>query len=262
MKIIAIANQKGGVGKTTTACNLAAGLAVKGYRSLLIDLDQQRNATNSFQLPEIGNTLANVLIGEKSELIDIKDAIYETHIEGLDLVPSSIRLALLEKQTSMREQYILKDQLRKLENYDYVIIDCPPSLGATLTQAFLASHFVLVPIAAEFYSLEGSGDLDETIKETHRANEDLTVLGYLLTRYDMRNNICKQALNKVQEMYGDKVFETIISVNVSLQTAPAYSKTIYEYAPKSTGAENYLFLTEEVIERLEGINSNTLKLVS
>lgn len=261
MQIISVANQKGGVGKTTTACNLSAGLAVRGYKTLLVDLDQQRNATSSFELPKFDTTLANVLVGEKSELRNISEAIYETHLENLDLVPASIRLALLEKQTSMREQYMLKDSLSNLSGYDFVVIDCPPSLGATLTQALLASNYVIVPIAAEYYSLEGSGDLNETIHEAKRANQDLKVLGYLITRYDKRNNICKQALSKVQEMYQDIVFETIISVNVSLQTAPAYNKTIYEYAPKSSGAENYLFLTDEVLERLNHSGESQLKLV-
>ena len=258
---IAIANQKGGVGKTTTACNLAAGLAVKGYRTLLVDLDQQRNATHSFELPDIETTLAEVLVGSKSELKDIREAIYETHIENLDLAPSHIRLALLEKQLTVGEQYRLKDALSKLVDYDFILIDCPPSLGATLTQALLACHYVLVPIAAEYYPLEGVIDLDETIQETTRANEHLKILGYLMTRYDKRNGICKEALDKVRELYGDLVLETIIYTNVSLQTAPAYKKSIYEHAPSSTGSENYFFLTEEVLEKLEYAVENKLKLV-
>lgn len=262
MKIIAVANQKGGVGKTTTACNLAAGLAVKGHKTLLIDLDQQRNATHSFELPEVELTLSDVLVGAKNDLKDIRESIYETHIENLDLVPAHIRLALLEKQLTVGEQYRLKDSLTKLSEYDFILIDCPPSLGATLTQALLASHAVLVPIAAEYYPLEGVIDLDETIAETVRANESLQILGYVMTRYDKRNGICKEALDKVREMYGDLVFESIIYTNVSLQTAPAYKKSIYEHAPNSTGSENYLFLTDEVLERLEADLSQKLKLVA
>lgn len=261
MKIIAIANQKGGVGKTTTACNLAAGLAVKGYRTLLVDLDQQRNATHSFELPEIETTLAEVLVGSKKDLKDIREAIYETHIVGLDIVPANIRLALVEKQLTVGEQYRLKDALSKLTEYDFILIDCPPSLGATLTQALLASQQVLVPIAAEYYPLEGVMDLDETIEETKRANDSLQVLGYLMTRYDKRNGICKEALDKVKGMYGDLVFESIINTNVSLQTAPAYKKSIYEHAPESKGSENYLFLTDEVLERLKVEQARSLKLV-
>jgi chromosome partitioning protein len=261
MKVIAIANQKGGVGKTTTAVNLAAGMAVRGNKVLLVDLDQQRNATNSFETPEMEITLADVLVGAKKDLKNIRDAIYETHIVNLDLVPASIRLALVDKQLSVGEQYRLKDALSQLTDYDFIIIDCPPSLGATLTQALLASQYVLVPIAAEFYPLEGVIDLDETIEETKRANENLRILGYLMTRFDVRNTICKEALIKVQEMKGDLVFETAIHTNVSLQMAPAFKKSIYEHAPSSKGSSQYLYLTDEVLERLNSRSSLNLKLV-
>lgn len=261
MKIIAIANQKGGVGKTTTACNLAAGFAHKGFRTLLVDLDQQRNATHSFSLPEIEITLSEVLVGSKKDLKDIREAIYETHIVNLDMVPASIRLALVEKQLTVGEQYRLKDSLTKLTEYDFILIDCPPSLGATLTQALLASNYVLVPIAAEYYPLEGVMDLDETIDETKRANETLEVIGYLMTRYDKRNSICKEALAHVKKSYGDLVFESLIHTNVSLQSAPAFKKSIYEHAPESRGSENYLFLTEEVLEKLN-VDKSQLKLVT
>lgn len=260
-KILSIANQKGGVGKTTTAVNLAAGLAIRGARVLLVDLDQQRNATSSFETADVEITLADVLVGSKKDLRPITDAIYETHLEGLDIVPASIRLALVEKQVSVGEQYRLKDALIDLKHYDYIIIDCPPSLGATLTQALLASHFVLVPIAAEFYPLEGVLDLDETIEETIRANENLRVLGYVVTRFDIRNTICKEALQKVKEMKGDLVFETAIHTNVKLQMAPAYKQSIYEYARDSKGSDQYLFLTDEVIERMTSDSNSGLKLV-
>jgi chromosome partitioning protein len=262
-KIIAVANQKGGVGKTTTAVNLSAGLAVRGFKTLLIDLDQQRNATHSFELPEIETTLADILVGSKKELKDIREAIYETHLVGLDLVPANIRLALVEKQSSVGEQFRLKDSLSKLTEYDFILIDCPPSLGATLTQALLASDFVLVPIAAEYYPLEGVEDLNETIEETRRANSNLQILGYLMTRYDKRNSICKEALAKVKTLYGEKVLEPLIHTNVQLQTAPAYKKSIYEHAPESKGSEDYLFLTDEILERLEIPDATSpLKLIS
>ncbi len=251
MKTIAIANQKGGVGKTTTAVNLSAGLAIKGFKTLLIDLDSQCNATSTYLDPEIiTKTLADVLVGyhERPALLD---AIYETHIEGLDIAPSHIRLALLDRTVQIEEHYRLKDSLDALEGYDFVVIDCPPSLGMTLTQALLASTYAIVPIAAQYYPLEGVIDLTSTIKATRRLNTSISILGYLMTYFDTRNRICREALDKVQDMFPGEVFETIIRTNVKLQTAPAYRKSIYEHAPDSHGSTDYDQLTEEVLVRLK-----------
>lgn len=259
MKTIAIANQKGGVGKTTTSTNLAAGLAIKGYKTLLVDLDSQCNATSTFLAPElIKQTLADVLVGYNN-LAPLIDAIYETHIEGLDIAPSHIRLALLDRSVQIEEHYRLKDALDSVPSYDFVIIDCPPSLGMTLTQALLASTCALVPIAAQYYPLEGVIDLTNTINATKRLNPTLTILGYLMTYFDTRNRICGEALDKVQEMFDGLVFENVIRTNVKLQTAPAYRKSIYEHAPDSHGSKDYDSLTDEVLQRLS--MDSTLRIV-
>jgi chromosome partitioning protein len=251
MKIIATANQKGGVGKTTTATNLAAGLAIRGYRTLLVDLDSQCNATLTYLAPDlIKTTLANVLVGH-DERLPLIDAIYETHIDNLDIAPSHIRLAMIERQVQIEDQYRLKDSLDSVTDYEFAIIDCPPSLGMTLTQALLASTHVVVPIAAQYYPLEGVIDLTGTINATKRPNPNLQILGYLMTQFDIRNSICSDALAKVQEMFPAQVFDTVIRTNDKLQSAPAFRKSIYEHAPSSHGSQDYDAFTDEVLERLD-----------
>jgi chromosome partitioning protein len=253
--VIAVANQKGGVGKTTTAVNLSAGLAIRGYKTLLLDLDSQCNATYTYLDPSmIRTTLADVLVGH-AERPPLQEALYETHIENLDIVPAHIRLALMERQVQIEEQYRLKDSVEALEGYDFVVIDCPPSLGMTLTQALLAANQVIVPVAAQYYPLEGVVDLTGTIQATKRPNPSLSILGYVVTNFDPRNRICGEALTKIQEMFPGLVFETIIRTNVKLQTAPAYRKSIYEHAPESHGSKDYDALTEEVLARLSMTSS-------
>jgi chromosome partitioning protein len=259
MKTIAIANQKGGVGKTTTACNLAASLAIRDYKVLLVDLDSQCNTTFTYLEPDsVSTTLADVLVGHH-ERPPLVDAIYETHIQNLDLAPSHIRLAMLERAVQIEEQYRLKDALESLDGYDFTIIDCPPSLGMTLTQALLATSNVIVPVAAQYYPLEGVIDLKQTVEATKRPNPTLSVLGYVVTYFDSRNRICAEALRKIQEMFGDLVFETVIRTNVKLQTAPAFRQSIYEHAPESHGSKDYDSLTDEVLGRLS-MNS-TLRVI-
>lgn len=251
MRVIAIANQKGGVGKTTTAVNLAAGLAIRGYKTLLVDLDSQCNTTYTYLDPSmIKTTLAEVLVGH-ADRMPLIDAIYETHIQNLDIAPSHIRLAMLERAVQIEEQYRVKDSLESVSGYDFALIDCPPSLGMTLTQALLASAYVLVPIAAQYYPLEGVVDLTGTIQATKRPNPTLSILGYLVTDFDVRTTVSRDALAKAQEMFGELVFETVIRSNTKLQTAPAFRKSIYEHAPESHGSKDYDALTEEVLTRLK-----------
>jgi chromosome partitioning protein len=260
MWVIAIANQKGGVGKTTTSCNLAAGLAIRGHSTLLVDLDSQCNSTMTFLAPEmISVTLADVLVGHDKR-VPLADAIYQTHIENLDIAPSHIRLAMIERTVQIEEQYRLKDCLDAAPDYEFAVIDCPPNLGMTLTQALLASSHVLVPIAAQYYPMEGVVDLTSTIQATRRPNPNLSILGYLVTFFDSRNRICGEALAKIQEMFPNEVFETVIRSNVKLQTAPAFRNTIYEHAPNSHGSEDYEALTDEVLDRL-AVRSSKLKAV-
>jgi chromosome partitioning protein len=263
MKIIAVANQKGGVGKTATSVNLAAGMAAKGYKTLLVDLDSQRNATNTMLSPEqITTTLADVLVGDGKRQA-IEDAIYETPIDNLDLVPSHIRLAKIERFIELEEQFRLKDNLSGLTDYDLVILDCPPTLGMTLTQALLASHFVIVPIAGDYYSHEGVVDLNESLQKAKRGNEQLQILGYLMTRYDSRMRVAKESLAMMNERYGDQAFQTVIRELASIKTAPAMRLTVYEFDANGEGAADYTAFTEEVISRLElqSQQANTLRIV-
>lgn len=253
MKTIAIANQKGGVGKTTTAVNLGAGIAIEGFRVLMIDLDSQCNLTRTFLTPDmIQNTLANVLIDNKGDRLPFTAAVYETHIENLDLAASHIRLARLEKSGQFDDLFRLKDALgTSSSEYDFALIDCPPSLGVVVTQALLASDFVLIPLAAEYYAFEGTQDLEETVKSVRRSNPALAVLGYVLTRFDARTTASAEALAQAQSMFGDKLFETLVRSNTHLIAAPAYRKSIFEYAQASRGSEDYLNLTKEFLSRMD-----------
>ena len=255
MKVIAIANQKGGVGKTATSVNLAAGLASKGYKTLLIDLDSQRNATNTLLPPEtITTTLADVLVGEKNREL-MENAVYETPIDNLDMVPAHIRLAKIERFIEIEEQFRLKDALGELADYDLVILDCPPTLGMTLTQALLAANYIIVPIAADFYSHEGVVDLNDTLQKAKRGNPHLQVLGYLMTRYDSRMRVAKESLKLTNEKYTDLAFETVIRELAAIKTAPAMRLTVYEYDGSGEGAADYSAFTQEVISRLDLENS-------
>lgn len=252
MKIIAIANQKGGVGKTTTAINLSAGLASNGFHTLLVDLDMQANATVSFvDKKEVRLALFDI-VGDSKSKVSAEKVIIETDIENLDILPSNLSTGKLDKFQGFEELYRIKEALDKLKRkYDYILLDCPPNLGNTLTMALVAATHIIIPIKADYFSMEGVSDLVETIQHTRRVNTNLQVLGVLVTEFDSREIICGQALAQVEKQFGDLKFDIDIRKNTSLRSAPSLKRTIYEHAPTSYGANDYADLTSEVIERTQ-----------
>ena len=249
-KIIAITNQKGGVGKTTTAVNLSACVAALGKRVLLADIDPQGNATSGLgKAGQDGATLYDVLIGEA----EAKDAIIETGFGTLDLIPTAIELAGAEIElVSMdNREKLLQEALEPLrDDYDFIFIDCPPSLSLLTLNALTAADSVLIPIQCEYYALEGVGQLVNTVKLMRRKlNPDLAVEGILLTMFDGRTNLCAQVVQEVRNHFRDEAFETLIPRNVRLSEAPSYGLPIHLYDPRSTGAKAYQALAQELLER-------------
>lgn len=248
-KIIAIVNQKGGVGKTTTAINLSSCLAAAEQKTLLIDLDPQANTTSGIGFEKDNNesSIYDVLIGAKK----ISQVIKPTEFEYLNVIPSSISLvgAEVELVNMVARENRLKEALVDIiEQYRYVIIDCPPSLGLLTLNALTAARSVMVPIQCEYYALEGLGQLMNTIELVKkRLNPELELEGVLLTMHDGRLNLCKQVTDEVRQHFTSKVYETVISRNVRLSEAPSFGKPIIQYDILSTGAENYLSLTKEVM---------------
>lgn len=250
--ILAIANQKGGVGKTTTSINLSAALAQKGHETLLLDLDPQGNATLSFLDPEqIQLSVYETLIEDGRT---IKDAVHATSIKKLHVVPARINLAKFESKLlgDIDSHFRLKDRLKSVaSDFRYIVIDTPPTLGLLTVNALVASSHLLVPIQSSYFALEGTDDLLETVEKIRaRPNPDLEFLGVVITIHDKRTILGRDIRNHIHEVFGQKVFKTIISRSVRLEESPAYKEPIFSFAPHSTGALEYYKLSEEVIGRV------------
>lgn len=249
-RIIAIANQKGGVGKTTTAVNVAAYLGHYGFKTLLVDVDPQCNSTSGLGInsSEINLSIYNIIISDE----DPKRVILQTQFDNLYIIPSSINLAGAEVElvSSLRREYKLKSAVDKIaDDYDFVIIDCPPALGLLTINALTAANEVIIPIQCEYYALEGLGQLINTIDLVKQnLNEKLVITGAVMTMYDPRIKLAEQVIEEVKNYFSKKVYETIIPRNVRLSEAPSYGKPIIVYDPQCKGATAYKNLAKEVIE--------------
>ena len=252
-KVISIANQKGGVGKTTTAVNLSALLAKKGKKVLLIDTDPQGNATSGVGVDKtVSFSVYDVLVDD----VEIENTVQLTEMQNLEVCPSNINVAGAEVQLVSQEsrEFKLKEKVEKVkDDYDYIIIDCPPSLGLVTLNAFTASNSGLIPVQCEYYALEGLGQLINTINIVKkRLNKDLVIEGALLTMYDARTNLSNQVVKEVKNYFEDKVYKTVIPRNVKLSEAPSYGMPICMYDARSKGSRCYDKFAKEFIKKNEG----------
>ena len=248
-KTIAIANQKGGVGKTTTAIHLAAGIALEGHSALLIDMDPQGNATTGLGFSSSSNDrgIYDLLINEAP----IRDVIRKTQVENLDIVSADTRLhgAEIELVPRIAREKILAQALASLDNsYKFVVIDCPPSLGLLTLNALASASSIIVPMQCEYFALEGLAHLMKTVKLVQKhVNPRLEIEGIVLTMFDGRLNLSKQVADEIAQVFGSRVYKTMIARNVRLSEAPSYGQPVYLYDPASRGAQNYRELTQEFL---------------
>ena len=249
-RVIAIANQKGGVGKTTTAINLSIALAEKGKRVLVVDTDPQGNTTSGFGIEknELENTIYELLLGECS----VQDCIIKDKKSGVSIIPSNVNLAAVEIELidADKREFILKREIDWIrEDYDFIMIDCPPSLSMLTVNAMTTADSVLVPIQCEYYALEGLSQLIHTVNLVkERLNPELDMEGVVFTMYDSRTNLSNQVVDNVKSVLQQKIFKTLIPRNVRLAEAPSFGMPINQYDPKSAGAEAYAALADEVIK--------------
>jgi chromosome partitioning protein len=253
MKIVAVANQKGGVGKTTTSVNLSAALAAHGQRILLIDLDPQGNATSAFGMQELeGESLYDPLVGNES----ILEKIFPTRLDGLFLIPADLDLAGAEIEIARMENHLTRlaqtlAVLRSDQTFDFVLIDCPPSLGILMTNALAAADEILTPIQCEYFALEGLVKIVRVVEQVRSsgANPNVEIAGIVMTMFDGRTNLSSQVVAEVRQHFGERVYKTIIPRTVRLSEAPSFGKTIMEYDSSGGGARAYRQMAEEFLER-------------